>query len=81
MAAAAVGAGDFEDGVKHILDELICSICEEDRLLHVLSCQHRFCTMCLDSVTREVEHFHVQHADKYSKPLSSDLNNVDYLHL
>ena len=47
MAAAALGAGDYEDRVKHILDELICSICEEDRPLHVLPCQHRFCKMCL----------------------------------
>lgn len=59
MATSGGSSGEYEDGVRDIMDELICTICEEDRPLHVLPCQHRFCKICLG------EHISATHGSKF----------------
>ena len=48
MASGGAVSADYDDGVKQIMEELTCSICEEEyRPLCALPCQHRFCKTCL----------------------------------
>ena len=47
----ATGGVEFDDGIRHIIDEITCTIClEEDRQLCMLPCQHRFCEICLGKI-------------------------------
>ena len=48
MARADAACGkEFKDGIKNIMEEITCSICDEDRPLLLLPCQHRFCKVCV----------------------------------